>query len=130
MANGDLLHTTLRHIQDGRESWDQTVWRAGNRGCFAFHAARLAGAVLEDPEPTITWGDGSIDPNDDVRVVVNDAARALGYEDGDFISINLFARRALKLSDEQAAELFCGCNGLADLERLVQEYTAQEAEGE
>ncbi|WP_049577376.1 hypothetical protein [Streptomyces sp. SBT349] len=126
MANADLLRRTLAHIKAHPEQWDQTAFRCGSTGCFAFHAARLAGAELTAPEPDIVRC-GSTIPNSNSRVVFNDAARSLGFTENDpWLGIGEFARRALALTDAEASALFAASNSFGDLAELVEEYAAQD----
>ncbi|MDT0318531.1 hypothetical protein [Streptomyces millisiae] len=123
MANAHLLHATLRRIQVCPERWNQMTYRRRDQGCFAYHAALLAGAQLARPNPVIAGTDGSvIGSNHSTELVFNEAARALGFAEGDTISIPAFARKALRLRVQEAAELFDALNTLADLERFVRRY--------
>ncbi|MDT0307254.1 hypothetical protein RM780_09795 [Streptomyces sp. DSM 44917] len=122
MANADLLRATLQHIEEHSEQWDQRSFRYGDQGCFAFHAARLAGAELTSPDPEVTH-DGLTGANCDVGVALNDAARGLGFTgDEEQLDIEQFATRALGLTPAQDTELFHPENTLEDLAVLVQRY--------
>ena len=128
MANADLLRRTLAHIQTHPDQWNQRTFREGDTGCFAFHAARLAGAELAQPEPEVTV-DGSVYPNHAPEVALNAAARELGFTEDDEgrLDIEEFATRALELTSGEDLELFYANNSLEDLADFVEEYTAQDA---
>ncbi|WP_059007907.1 hypothetical protein [Streptomyces specialis] len=125
MANAELLRTTLRHIQQNPDSWDQASWRCGSTGCFAFHAALLAGAELADPQTTVP-GPGGTTPNYDSYLACNTAARDLGFTQPR-IHISDFAQAALGLETEKATELFASWRELPDLEALVADLAPEPA---
>lgn len=110
MPNTNLLHATLERIRKHPENWDQHVFRDGAIGCFAFHAVLLAGGEIEDPE----------DPGCDT-LRCNEAARALGFSEGEEITIMEFAQRGLELGGSYA--LFYPGHTLPDLERMVAELS-------
>jgi hypothetical protein len=125
MPNDQLLQETLRHIRAHPDDWYQADYRRGGCGCFAFHAALLAGAELASPARTATWSpSGKPWPNHDLRLILNGAARDLGFGEGDPIDVAGFARRALGIDRRQAEALFAAANSLTDLDQLVAEYTA------
>ncbi|AXK35786.1 hypothetical protein DVA86_27295 [Streptomyces armeniacus] len=110
MPNTALLNATLDHICTHPDDWDQWVYRDGTAGCFAFHAALLAGAEIKDPEDS-----GS------TTLRCNEAARALGFSEGERITIEGFAQRALELDGNGV--LFDPHHTLEDLERMVAELS-------
>ncbi|MDT0307252.1 hypothetical protein RM780_09785 [Streptomyces sp. DSM 44917] len=126
MANTELLRATLRHIRAHPDAWIQIDYRRGRAGCFAYHAAMLAGGQLAHPAASIDRpsGDGSW-PNHDPYLVCNRAARDLGFARDEVVHIADFARRALDLDDASARSLFSADNTLDDLERLVQIHDAR-----
>lgn len=113
MPNTERLNATLEHIREDPDTWDQTVFRNGDHGCFAFHAALLAGAEIENPDIYLC-----------VRLRFNEAALALGFNENDTITIEEFAQRALEL--DRIYPLFLPDLTLADLERLVAKLSDQE----
>ncbi|AXK35785.1 hypothetical protein DVA86_27290 [Streptomyces armeniacus] len=113
MAHTERLNATLQQIRTHPETWDQQVYRDGNAGCFAFHAALLAGAEINAPE----------DPGDDT-LRCNEAARAHGFSNGERITIGDFAQCALELTLDERLELFHPHRTLTDLERIVAEISA------
>ena len=124
MSNTDLLHRTLEDIRAHQENWSQIDYRRGAKGCFALHAALLAGGELAHPDPVVPGSSGG-EPrlNHDPHLVWNHAAQRLGFARDDHIHLRAFARRALGLTPEQAKDVFDAGNSLADLERLVEQYT-------
>ncbi len=128
MVNADLLHETVQHIRNHPDTWCQLDYRRGPAGCFAYHAALLAGAELASPEPSVSQADcRAYWPNHDDRLAFNEAARKLGFTERDYINISDFARRALGIDSHAADELFEATNTLADLERFVQALTVDSA---
>ncbi|WP_059007905.1 hypothetical protein [Streptomyces specialis] len=128
MPNAALLRATLRHIRTHPETWIQMDYRRGSAGCFAYHAALLAGAQLASPAATVERRpSGKPWPNHDPYLVPNRSARDLGFTQDEKIHLADFARRALDLDDESACTLFDAANSLADLERLVDALTSQSA---
>jgi hypothetical protein len=99
MANTDLLRRTMQHIRAHPETWSQIDYRRGAIGCFAYHAALLAGGELAHPAPTIPRPSGGEPyPNHDAHLRCNGTARGLGFSDADEIHLQEFARRALGLN--------------------------------
>lgn len=130
MANTDLLRKTMQHIRGHPDTWSQIDYRRGATGCFAYHAALLAGGELAHPAPTVPRPSGGEPyPNHDAHLRCNGVAQGLGFSHADEIHLKEFARRALGLNPKQAGDLFWAGNNLADLERLVQEYTASSTAG-
>jgi hypothetical protein len=125
MVNAALLHATVRHIRAHPDTWFQMDYRRGHAGCVAYHAAILAGAQLAHVAPSIEQPSGGRPwPNHDPYLVCNRAARDLDFTRNDEIHLAEFARRALGLNAQSARALFDATNTLADLERLVESYTA------
>ncbi|MDT0318525.1 hypothetical protein [Streptomyces millisiae] len=124
MANAELLNATLHHIQEHPETWLQPYYRQGDKGCFAYHAARIAGGQLISPQHVISLPGSDTELNRNAGLAYNDAARSLGFEENDTIEIREFARRALALTEDEADDLFHSDNDLDDLTTLVAQHTA------
>ncbi len=116
MPNTDLLNRTLNYIEAHPSEWNQDQWAArsscGTVYCFAGTAAVLSGQPL-------AWRDSYQDDFPEIATNVIDEG-----EVGD--SIFTAARELLELSADQADRLFDPQNKLADLRRLVAQFTAGE----
>jgi hypothetical protein len=109
MINVDGLRTVLGHITDHPEGWRQDVWT----NCFAGQTVRLfAGATEVDTCGCGTHPDG----------LEADGERFFGS------NIGVKAALLLGLEPPQAFKLFRASNSLEDLSRLIDEFTAEEAQ--
>lgn len=133
--NTQLLTDTLCEIRLFPEDWDQGEWRCGTRACFAGRAALLNGAkwALNEGHSIAHMvdygvrldGDGNVDTSQgDARLIY---ANDVTWIDGDgqlmFQRVAGYAKAALKISAEDAGELFRGSNAFEDLEAIVYRLT-------
>lgn len=114
-VNAKLLTKTLDFVEANPGLWDQGTFRCGTTGCFAWHAALLAGAK---PFPDSSFAYVIAEDDDDPREIVNSRAwhRKHRY---DVVHVAQRAERVLGLSTSQAIRLFYVSNTLDDLRDAV-----------
>ena len=101
-VNKEALRATLEAVKANPDHWDQTVWvrktACGTAYCFAGWTCVLDG--FTEPVDRTTW---------------------LVRSDGLSVDVQIYAKRRLGLTWQQADGLFDQFNTLADLERIVSE---------
>lgn len=127
--NVELANKVLVQIEAHPEQHQQDLWRSscGTAMCFAGWTVPLTEAE---------WAARPAFPSYEEYVKVPDGFDRVGLEaligdavgGGEAIHVEHYAATALGLDDEQAGDLFQSDNDLADLKRLVAEYTAEAAE--
>lgn len=101
--NIELLESTMRHIIDCPESWDQSQWFCNTTACFAGHVA-LSQGFRPPVGPLEGW------------------ENSLGVcysREGDMLTAKLVAQDALGLDEDEAALLFSSTNTLDELQLIV-----------
>jgi hypothetical protein len=135
-TNAPLLRQTLEQIMLFPEDWDQGAWRCGTRACYAGRAALLNGAtwalpndtdrVVRMPDYAVRLDDdGNVEPGKGSHRYIH--ASDVTWVDGDgqlmFQRVAAYAQGALKISDQDAEELFQGSNDFNHLEAIVDRLT-------
>jgi hypothetical protein len=122
--NIELLEKTYAFIEAHPEHWQQTMWRCKTGMCFAGWAAELAGGKWLTG-PASDEGDGkNLLATEDYLVpepeeaeytrtlfVKGDAVEGMHVEDR--------AMRVLGIDNDDAEELFDGCNDLPDIRKAI-----------
>lgn len=134
MLNTKALIDTYAYVRDHPEEWRQVTWVCGTTACFAGHAAlHVFGARLsgqEEESVVLTEEDADLlNTHDADYVIRRDSGEQGEWQAGDETHISHFAAAALGLTDAQRTELFYALNTMADLKRLIEEYTGVELAG-
>lgn len=121
--NMPLLERTLRHIEAHPEQWDQKTWYCGTAGCFAWHAAVLAGGEPLPNAPAYVRAEDDDPPEHVYPCGTFGLVETAVHETAVHVADR--ATRVLGLPDD--SRLFAFNNTLDDLRRIVEDLARRAA---